>query len=82
MSLGHATQQQKLQSSHRFGVFRADFPTRLLLQRSVFFTDTLSREMARMSAQLNCISREAAAGGAAVVGEQETRTLVHEVSLK
>ena len=36
VSLGHATQQQKLQSSPRFGVFKADFPTRFLIQRSVF----------------------------------------------
>ena len=36
VSLGHATQQQKLQSSPRFGVFKADFPTGLLIRRSVF----------------------------------------------
>ena len=41
LSLSHATQQQKLQSSPRFGVFKADYPTRfLLIRRSVFFTDT------------------------------------------
>ncbi len=37
MSLGHATQQQKLQSRPRFGAFKADFPTRHLIQRSDFF---------------------------------------------
>ena len=36
VSLGHATQQQKLQSSHRFDAFKADFSTCLLIQRSVF----------------------------------------------
>ena len=40
LSLGHATQQQKLQSSPRFGVLKADCPTSLLTRRSVFFTDT------------------------------------------
>ena len=42
-SLGHATQQQKLQSSPRFGVFKADFPTCLRIRRSVVFTDTGKR---------------------------------------
>ena len=36
LGLGHATQQQKLLSSPRFGAFRADFPTCLLIRRSVF----------------------------------------------
>ena len=35
-----ATQQQELQSSPRFGAFKADFPTCLLIRRSVCFTDT------------------------------------------
>ena len=39
VSLGHTTQQQKLQSSPRLGVFKADFPTGLLIRRSVFSTD-------------------------------------------
>ena len=40
MSLGHATQQPKLQSSHRFGVVKADFATGLLIWRSVLCTNT------------------------------------------
>ena len=39
VSLGHATQQQKLQSSPRFGAFKADFPTGLLVRMS-FFSQT------------------------------------------
>ena len=42
-SLGHATQQQKLQSGPRFGAFEAEFPTSLLILRSVFFTNTGTR---------------------------------------
>ena len=38
LSLGHATQQQKLQSSPRSGVLKADFPTCLLIRRSAFFS--------------------------------------------
>ena len=41
MSLCHATQQQKLQSSPRFGAFKAEFPTCLLLiRRSACFIHT------------------------------------------
>ena len=39
-SLGHSMQQQKLLSSPPFGALKADFPSGLLLGRSVFFTDT------------------------------------------
>ena len=37
LSLGHATQQQKLQSGPRFGVLKAYVPTCLLIRRYVFF---------------------------------------------
>ena len=36
VSLGHATQQQKLQSCPRFGAFKAHFLTSLLVRRGVF----------------------------------------------
>ena len=47
-SLGRASRQEKLQSSHSFGPLRADLPTCIILsviiiiiiQRSVFFADT------------------------------------------
>ena len=38
VSLGHAAQQQKLQSSPRFGASNADFPTGLPIPRSVFLS--------------------------------------------
>ena len=38
VSPGNKIQQQKLQSSPRFGAFKADFPTCLLIRRSVFFS--------------------------------------------
>ena len=44
VSLGHATQQQKLQSSPRFGVFKADFPTGLLIRSSEFCSQTPVRQ--------------------------------------
>ena len=40
MSLGQATQQQKLQSSHRFGASKADCPTGLPIRVSVVFSQT------------------------------------------
>ena len=43
-SLSGAIQQQKLLSSPWFGVFRAKSPRGLLLRRSVFFTDTGSKQ--------------------------------------
>ena len=40
LSFGHATRQQKVQSSLSFGALKADFPTRILIRRNYFFTDT------------------------------------------
>ena len=66
-SLCPANQQQKPQSSLRLGTLKASAPERLLLQRSVFFTDTgKARKASLVRFMPACVPRQSARGSTKV----------------